>query len=84
MIDCIENFLGNIKENEVVVNSKLTEGEREELDLELNIAELDRSMNEANLGSAPGLNGVSNTFIKKFWGLFRVPLFQHWSADRLF
>ena len=77
VIECIENFLGEIQNNEVVTNSKLTLEEKTDLDRDLDIGELDKSVNEANLGSAPGLNGISNTFIKKFWDLFRVPLFRY-------
>jgi len=76
--DCnIEEFLGNIANNEIVQNSKLTEDEKNELDTELTLDEFDKSMNQANLNSAPGINGISNRFIKKFWNLFRVPLFKY-------
>ena len=54
----------------------LTENERQILDAPLNILELDKSMNDANFNSAPGMNGISNKFIKNNWELFRLPLFR--------
>ena len=72
----ILSFLGNISDNNVVKNSKLTDGEWEHLDRALNISELDQSINDANFNSAPGINGISNKFIRKHWELFRVTLFR--------
>ncbi len=43
----------------------LTEAERNSLDLPLTIEEIDKSMEKANLKSAPGMDGVSNKFFKK-------------------
>ena len=59
VIECIENFLGEIQNNEVVTNSKLTLEEKTELDRDLDIGELDKSVNEATLGSAPDLMGLA-------------------------
>jgi exonuclease III len=73
----IEDFLGDCVNNETVINSKLTENEKNDLDSELTIEEFDKSVNQANLNSAPGINGISNRFIKKFWQFFRVPLFKY-------
>jgi hypothetical protein len=73
----IEDFLGNIANCETVLNAKLTDAEKDDLDSELTLEEFDKSMNQANLSSAPGINGISNRFIKKFWNLFRVPLFKY-------
>ncbi len=51
----------------IVQNSKLTNEERAELDTPLTINELDRSMEKANMKSAPGIDGLSNLFLREFW-----------------
>jgi hypothetical protein len=73
----IENFLGDVALEEDVINSKLTEEERTILDRPLTIAELDNSMKNAKINSAPGIDGISNRFIQENWTLFRVPLFKY-------
>jgi len=60
----------------VVLEAKLNENEKNILEQPLRIEELDRSINNAKLKSAPGADGFSNEFIKKFWDIFRVPLFN--------
>jgi hypothetical protein len=74
---CIPDFLGGVSDHETVLNSKLTEGEKISLDQELTLGELDKSINEANMKSAPGPDGLTNPFIKHFWHLFRVPLLKY-------
>jgi hypothetical protein len=73
----IEDFLGDVALEEDVINSKLTEEERTILDRPLTIAELDNSMKNAKINSAPGIDGISNRFIQENWTLFRVPLFKY-------
>ncbi len=58
-------------------NSKLTLVERNELDCPLTIDELDVSLEKCNIRSAPGIDGLSNAFIKKYWQYFSVPLFNY-------
>ncbi len=61
----------------MVINAKLNEDERNILDQPLSLAELDKSINEANMKSAPGPDGITNPFIKHFWNLFRTPLLKY-------
>ncbi len=76
--NCILDFLGNdIANHPVVSNSKLSEPERLNLESPLTIDELDESIDKCNLRSAPGVDGFSNVFIKKFWSYFRVPLYKY-------
>jgi hypothetical protein len=76
--NCIENFLGSdILNHPIVLNSKLTIDEKARLDSPLTIEELDSSMEKCNLRSAPGIDGMSNVFIKKYWQYFRIPLFKY-------
>ncbi len=72
----IEDFLGSVSELPEVINSKLSEAEKIDLDRNLEITELDESVLGANLNSAPGIDGISNRFIRHFWKYFRVPLFK--------
>jgi exonuclease III len=75
---CIEDFLGpEILASPIVSNSRLSQSERDILDKPLTIDELDDSMDSCNLRSAPGVDGLSNAFIKKYWQFFRVPLFNY-------
>jgi hypothetical protein len=75
---CIEEFLGpQITNHPVVQNSKLTEAEQMQLDLPSTIEELDQYINKANMKSAPGIDGLSNKFIKKYWRFFRTALHRY-------
>jgi len=74
--DDITNFLGETGDNDIVRNAKLTNDERDDLDKEITIEELTESINESNMSSAPGADGISNRFIKHFWNFFKVPLLK--------
>jgi len=74
---CIEEFLGpDIVNSTLVQGSLLTVNERNELDRPLTIDEIDKSMEKANFKSAPGIDGISNTFLKKYWRYFRHALYN--------
>jgi hypothetical protein len=76
--NCIEEFLGvEILNSPVVANSRITVQEREILDRPLSIQELDESLQNCNLRSAPGADGFSNKLIKKCWKYLRLPLFNY-------
>ncbi len=73
----IEEFLGpDICAHPMVLGSKLNILERDHLDRPLDVAELDKALSEANMRSAPGVDGYSYRFIAKFWRFFRIPLFK--------
>ncbi len=75
---CIEEFLGpEICEHRLVTNSKLTEDEKNELDSPLTIEEIDKSMDKANMRSAPGLDGISNVLLRKYWAYFRIGIHKY-------
>jgi hypothetical protein len=77
-VGCVEEFLGaDVVANPIVQNSKLTVEERETLDQPLTIEELDKLLESANMKSAPGIDGMSNVFIRKFWDYIRVPLLRY-------
>jgi hypothetical protein len=73
----IEDFLGpDVCNHPTVTGSKLTAAERIDLDGPLAINELDDALKNANLRSAPGVDGYSYRFIYKFWNFFRYPLYR--------
>jgi exonuclease III len=73
----IHDFMGDTIDHPAVTGAKLTENEKADLDSDLNLIEFDNAVNEMKPGSAPGIDGISNKFIKKFWRLFRTPLFKY-------
>jgi hypothetical protein len=77
-VESINAFLGaDISERREVNAAKLTEAEKLDLDVPLTIEELTISINKSNLKSAPGSNGISNKFIKRYWEFFKYPLLKY-------
>jgi len=73
----IDDFLGpEITNLPQIRASKLTVEEKGALDSPLAIEELDKALKQVNIKSAPGIDGYSYRFIKKFWSTFRSPLFE--------
>jgi hypothetical protein len=73
----INDFLGPEIANQPQIRaSKLTPAEKAALDAPLTIEELDKSLKKVNIKSAPGIDGYSYRFIKQFWEIFRIPLFE--------
>jgi len=76
--DNIRNFLGpRIINSRQVQSSILTDQERNSLEGELTILELDQALGEAKTNSASGGDGINYGFLKKFWPLLRVPLHNY-------
>jgi hypothetical protein len=73
----ISNFLQNVVDNPNVIASKISNDEREELDSPLSIQEFDKALEKAKCNTSPGIDSISNRFIKHFWYLFRKPLFDY-------
>jgi len=72
----INNFLGPVANDQTVLDAKLTEQEKNDLEAEISEAELTKSINEANMASSPGADGISNKFIKQFWIYFKKPMLK--------
>jgi exonuclease III len=78
VIGCIEKFLGpEILANPNVRNRKLTEEQRESLERDLSVDELDRAIEKMNPRTAGGPDGIGTAVLKKFWGVLRVPLCRY-------
>jgi exonuclease III len=73
----IEEFLEEVSTNPAVTASKLSDHERNRLESDLKIEELDRCVRQIKRNSSPGIDGISNKFIKKYWKFFRVPLHRY-------
>jgi hypothetical protein len=73
----ISDFLGNVVDNPNVIASKISDVEREELDSPLSIQEFDKALERAKCNTSPGIDSISNRFIKHFWYLFHKPLFDY-------
>ncbi len=73
----IESFLGEVANEEVVISSKLNEAERNELETDLRLEEFDAAVEQAKLNTSPGIDSISNWFIKRFWNIFRKPLYEY-------
>ena len=58
------------------MGSKSSDNEQDELDTEITLEQLTKSINSANLSSAPGADGISNRFIKHYWQYFKTPLLK--------
>jgi hypothetical protein len=76
--NCVQNFLGPaIMGSAIVQGSMLTDTVRNSLDQPLTIEEINKSMEKANFKSAPGMDGLSNIFLKKYWRFFCHALFNY-------
>jgi hypothetical protein len=63
---CVDNFLGDFANHPLITDCKLTEIKKIGLDVPLDIAELDRSVNEGKNNTAGGPDGLNNKFLKNF------------------
>jgi len=76
--NCVSDFLGQqVVNHPVVQGSILTQPEQASLDLPLTKDELDASMEQANFKSAPGIDGISNLFLQKYWEFLGTALFNY-------
>jgi hypothetical protein len=73
----INHFLGEVANHPDVISSKLDDAERDSLERELTIDEFDKAIGKAKLSTSPGIDAISNRFIKTFWHIFRFPLYEY-------
>jgi hypothetical protein len=78
----IEDFLGPvICSHPMVLGSKLTLLEKNHLDRPLDISELDRALQEANMRSAPGVDGYSYRLMQSFGAFSEILCLNALSRD---
>jgi hypothetical protein len=73
----ISNFLGDVAHHPDVVASKLCNEERDYLERDLTLLEFHKAIEKAKINTSPGIDSISNRFIRTFWHIFRVPLFNY-------
>jgi hypothetical protein len=73
----ISNFLGDVANHPEVIASKLNQEERDDLEKDISINEFNKALEKAKLNTAPCIDSISNVFIKTFWHIFHVPLFEY-------
>ncbi len=76
-VQSINHFLGDVANHPEVIESKLSQDEHEILERYLNIIEFDTAIEKAKLNTSPGIDSISNRFIKTYWHIFRVPLIDY-------
>jgi exonuclease III len=72
----IADFPGDVANHPSVLGSKLSNDERDDLERDLTLFEFDKAVETAKNNTAPGIDSISNRFIKVFWIYFRKPLFD--------
>ena len=70
----IEQFLGEHYNHPLCNLHKLSNDQKNDLDLPISLDELDLSLATSNLKSSPGGDGISIKLIHEFWDFLRVPL----------
>jgi len=80
--NCVEDFLGDLVDHPVIRDCRLNDEDRRRLDAPLTAEELDEALKNCNMRSAPGIDGINNRFIKKFWPFFREPLKDYFECCR--
>ncbi len=77
--NCVTDFLGDLSEHPAIKSCCISEDEKEDLELDITIEELDEAVRSCNLNSAPDIDGFNNRFIVKFWKHFRKPLHEYFA-----
>jgi Reverse transcriptase (RNA-dependent DNA polymerase) len=73
----IIEFLGDVANEEEVVSAKLTDAEKNRLERDLHITELDLAISQSKKKGSPGIDGFNYTFIRTFWQYLRSPLYRY-------
>ena len=77
----IENFLGEIKDNPETLAKKLTNAEREANEADISMKELKETLEEANAGKTPGVDGVDKDFLQRYWNMIGPTIYN---AQKIF
>ena len=72
----LENFLGDKINHPLVEAHKLNNFDKNDLDSPITIDELDKSLNDSNMDSAPGHDGLHIKVLQKYWEFLRLPFLK--------
>ena len=67
--ETISKFIGEIENHPEALAKKLTEAEKEANEKEISLNELRETLDDANSGKTPGIDGVDKDFLLRFWNL---------------
>ena len=70
----LTEFMGDTINHPLIEQHKLTDHERDSIEGEITLEELDVSLNSSNFSSAIGPDFVHIRLIKKFWKILRLPI----------
>jgi hypothetical protein len=76
----IRDFLGDSVNCPEIQNAILNDAEKSCLERDLSVYELDKAVEQSNKKSAPGIDGLNNVFITKFWKYLRNPLIKYYNC----
>jgi hypothetical protein len=76
----IRDFLGDSVNCPEIQNAILNDAEKSRLERDLSVYELDKAVEQSNKKSAPGIDGLNNVFITKFWKYLRNPLIKYYNC----
>jgi hypothetical protein len=68
--DDLKEFLGPVQHHATVVDAKISDMEKTNLENPLSLQEFDKAIRQSNKKSAPGTDGLNNKFIEHFWKFF--------------
>ena len=70
----LNEFLGGLVNDPLYRNQILTNEDREALEGEITLLELEKSLNSSNFNSSCGIDGIPMSVLHKFWDLIKVPI----------
>lgn len=77
----IEDFLGeDILGKQEVQAKRLSDIDRENLDRQISLEELETSLKSSNFNSAPGIDGLSNKVLRAFWSILKNAIFEGFNS----
>ena len=70
----LNEFLGDVENNPIFRDQILSNDERDALEGEISMLELEKSLNSSNFNSSCGIDGIPMLCLYKFWDLIKSPI----------
>ena len=70
----LTNFLGEFTNSPLFSNQILSNEEKESIEGDITLLELEKSLNSSNFNSSCGIDGIPMLCIHKFWDLIKTPI----------